>query len=512
MDVLIVGAGPVGLMLGHELARRGVDHRIVETKEKREPYCKALGVSPRTMELFDQIGVLDEALRRGFHFHSMNVVVGGELVKHFEVQDERSPFGPFALAQPHTEEILENSWARYGNAIVRGKTLQGFEEKADHVVATFTDGESLEARYLVGCDGAHSSVRKILGTSFEGERIARTFLLGDVRLNWDRSPRDNWQFIHMVDGEMRNNVTLIANPTGPGRYRLSTSVDESDDCPEHPSLEYIQNIVRPILPEGVELSDLRWSSRYGISHRIAGSYSTGRVFLAGDAAHIHPPIGGLGMNTGLQDAHNLGWKLAEVCHGHLKEDILDTYDSERRPVGQKVVQITGARMSRAMGEESDVVEPPEFDTQLRVRYEPGLLVGGTNPSSGLPKPGDRLPAVDGLRRPHVHGEFRLAEILRDGRFHLFTHESDRAAFVETAGAHLGERMRDWTIFVSGEPEQAMGSILDPQGRWAEEVGTGAVLVRPDGVIGWRGSSASEFGSWLQGLVGSSESQRQAVAL
>ncbi len=500
MDVLIVGAGPVGLMLGNELARRGVDHQIVETKAKREPYCKALGVSPRTLELFDQIGVLDEALRRGFFFHAMNVVVGGELVKHFEVQDELVPYGPFALAQPHTEEILENSWRRYGNAIVRGKTLESFEEKADRVIASFTDGERVEARYLVGCDGAHSSVRKALGTSFEGERVARTFLLGDVRLNWDRAPRDNWQFVHMVDGELRNIVTLIANPTGPGRYRVSTSVDVTDDCPEHPSLEYLQEVVRPILPEGVELSDMRWSSRYSISHRIAGSYRKGRVFIAGDAAHIHPPIGGLGMNTGLQDAHNLGWKLAEVCLGHLKDEVLDTYDSERRPVGQKVVEVTAARMNRAMGEGSEVVEPPQFDTQLRVRYEPGLLVGGDTPPLGLPRPGDRLPALDDLRRAHVHGEFQLADVFHDGLFHLFLHDTDRDPFLATARTHLHERVRDWTIFASGEPEQAMGAILDPRGRWSDEVGTGAVLVRPDGVIGWRGSSVSDFQTWLEGFT------------
>jgi 2-polyprenyl-6-methoxyphenol hydroxylase-like FAD-dependent oxidoreductase len=503
VEVLIVGAGPVGLMLGCELARRGITHRIVEAKSSRERYCKAIGVSPRTLEILDHQGLLDEARRLGFFFQGMAVVCQDEVVKRLTLQDDGLPYGAFAMAQPDMEEILEGLWSRYGHSIVRGLSVTGFEQDSEGVSASLSDGQTVRSRYLVGCDGAHSLVRKTLGTGFEGERFERTFLLCDVRLNWDHPHPYNWQYIQLEDGEFRGVVTVIANPTGPGRYRVSSSVDDSFDCPEHPSLELMREILEPALPAGTEMSDMRWSSRYNISHRIASAYRTGRVFLAGDAAHIHPPIGGLGMNTGLQDAYNLGWKLAAVCQGRLSEEILETYHGERHPVGSMVVQVTAARMARAMaGQQEDSqgqAEPPLFDTQLNVRYQPGLLVAGES-LSGLPRPGDRLPCVEGLKRPYVAGHARLAELFRDGRFHLFTQQVDHASFGQAARAALGDLVRDWAILTT-IPEEAMGFLVDSVGQWKSAVGSGAVLVRPDGVIGWRGSDLDAFQRWLAGFTG-----------
>ena len=501
-DVLIVGAGPVGLMLGCELARRGVSHRIIETKTSRERYCKAIGVAPRTLEVLDHMGLLDEALRLGFFFQGMFMECQGEVIKEIATQDERIPYGAFAMAQPDMEEILEGLWRRYGQEISRGLTVTGMQQDGEGVSTTLSDGQTVRSRYLVGCDGAHSTVRKTLGTGFEGERFERTFLLCDVQLKWDRPHRNNYQFILLEDGEYRGVVTVIANPTGPGRYRISTSVDDSFDCPEHPPLELMRELVLPALPPGTEMEDMRWSSRYNISHRIASQYRTGRVFLAGDAAHIHPPIGGLGMNTGLQDAYNLGWKLAATCQGKLEETILDTYHEERHPVGSKVVEVTGARMARAMaGNQAElrVAEPPLFDTQLNIRYEPGVLVGGETPAKGLPRPGDRLPPVAGLKRPHVTGEVRLQELFRDGSFQLFTHGLDHAAFLSTAQAALGDLVHGWDIRQT-LPDDAMGFLLDPTDQWEPTVGSGAILVRPDNVVGWRGTSLAELRSWLAGFA------------
>jgi 2-polyprenyl-6-methoxyphenol hydroxylase-like FAD-dependent oxidoreductase len=430
------------------------------------------------------------------------VVVDGELTTRGPGQDDRLPYGALALAQPDAERILEGYWRRYGHAIERGRTLTGLQQDDDGVSATLSTGEVVRSRYLVGCDGAHSTVRKTLGTAFEGERFERTFLLGDVHLDWDRPHRENWQFIELENGELRNVLTVIANPTAPGRYRLSSSIEDSLECPDHPPLELLREVMGPALPPGVTMSDLRWSSRYNISHRIAAEYRSGRVFLAGDAAHIHPPIGGLGMNTGLQDAYNLGWKLSAVCRGQLPEAILDSYHDERHPVGSKVVQVTAARMARAMSGQPPQGgdEPPLFDSQLNIRYEPGLLVAGETPPAGLPRPGDRLPAVQGLRRAHVAGAFRLAELFRDGRFQLFSKGVDHAAFHSLAERALGDLLRCWAVLDDEEPPEAMGYFLDPQDGWSQEVGRGAVLVRPDNVIGWRGWDPAGLGGWLEGFA------------
>lgn len=483
----------MGLMLGCELARRGVSHRIVERHPAREVYCKALGVAPRSMEIFDQLGILDEVRARGFHFRSMNLVVPGQPVRTTPTQNEDLPYGHFCLAQPDTEVVLEEYWSRFGDRIQRGQAVTGLQQDAEGVSAQTESGEELRARYLVGCDGAHSTVRKLLQAPFEGARFPMTFLLGDVRLNWDKPPRDNWQFVQLENGELRNVVTVIANPTGPNRYRISAAIPDDFECPEHPPLDLLKEVLGPALPPGTEISDLRWSSRYNISHRIAGFYRKGRVFLAGDAAHIHPPIGGLGMNTGLQDAHNLGWKLAGVTQGYLSEKVLESYQTERLPVGHQVVEVTAARMERATGGQSEVHEPAHFDSQLFIRYQPNILVA----DQGAPV-GERLPTISGLKRPHVRGEVRTAELFRDGRFKLMLDSS--LGWNGSSQTSLGRHLTCYQVCAEQEGAQMHNAFWDSQGDWRKHFGNRAVLVRPDGVIGWLGDDQKELQTWLNQIV------------
>jgi 2-polyprenyl-6-methoxyphenol hydroxylase-like FAD-dependent oxidoreductase len=446
------------------------------------------------MELFDQMGVIDEVRARGFHFEAMNIVVTGQPVRRVPAQTDELPYGYFGLAQPDTERILEQYWSGFGHQILRGQTVTGLEQDDGGVVALTDSGEKVRARYLVGCDGAHSTIRKLLKTPFQGQRFPMTFLLGDVRIDWDKPPRENWQFIHLEEGELRNVVTVIANPTGPKRYRVSAAVEDGIDCSDHPPLEILKEVFGPALPEGTELSDLRWSSRYNISHRIAGFYRSGRVFLAGDAAHIHPPIGGLGMNTGLQDAHNLSWKLAGAIQGYLNESVLDTYQAERLPVGTKVVEVTASRMEQATGGKSEVTEPPHFDSQLFIRYKPNLLVADQESPTG-----ERLPTISGLKRLHVTGEVRLAELFRAGRFHLFV-DSALESWQAVGKESLGRRLSCCCITPDRERAQMPNSLWDSEGGWERVFKGQAVLVRPDGVIGWIGSDPKALEAWLAAIV------------
>jgi 2-polyprenyl-6-methoxyphenol hydroxylase-like FAD-dependent oxidoreductase len=328
VDVLVVGAGPVGLLLACELQRLGVDHLLVEKAPERAYFCKAMGVTPRTLEIFEALGVVDHAIDAGVWLNGMTAFDNGVETHSQDPPFEGLSYGFLALPQYETERILEAGLYRHGGSVQRGMTLVGFTDAPEGVEARVTDTTGtvhpVRCRWLVGCDGARSAVRKALGLDFSGGKYAMTFMLGDVELDWNLPRGRFYRFQHTVDGEMRNGMVAVPIRGSSGRYRLSFGAPEAmSDIHEgldpeagvQPTLAQLVQVVTPMLPPGVQLSHLRWSSVYRISYRIVPRYSVGRVFLAGNAAHIHPPIGGLGMNTGLQDAHNLSWKLGLVAQG-----------------------------------------------------------------------------------------------------------------------------------------------------------------------------------------------------
>ncbi len=492
-EILIVGAGPVGLMLAGQLQRRNLSCRLIETRPRREYWCKALGVTPRTLEIFDQMGVLDEAVNRGVFFQFINTVVNGENVARVEVPPDVYPYSPIGMGQYDTEEVLEHHLRWHGGQVEWGRTVTAISQDSDGVEATLDNGEKLRARYAVGCDGAHSLVRKAMGTSYEGAAYPQQFLLADVELGWDHAHDEVWKLIRMDGNEIQGYLVVVPIPGNPRRYRLSMATEMADPNAELPevTLELLHQHADPFLPAGTQLSHLRWSSYYRISHRLAGDYRKGRLFIAGDAAHIHPPIGGLGMNTGLQDAYNLGWKLARGG-----EALLDTYHPERHRVGQDVVELTAGRMNDATaGKQRNEKAEEQANTQLWVNYRGGPLAFGAVPAGHRGAvPGDRLDFVDGLERRGLERRARAIDLMRDGRFHLFGYGGAWEALRGLAGAlreRLGDDLQPWAVARPGEQpdmQEQVPVLTDALGQAGQAWGDtpGALLVRPDGHVAWRG--------------------------
>lgn len=496
-EILILGAGPVGLMLACQLQSRGVPFRLVEARISREYWVKALGVSPRTLEIFDQMGILDEALNRGLFFSAVNTLVEGAMQARVEIDPLALPYGAMALGQYDTETILEDELRRCGGVVewqTRAVRIEAHQDCVEVELERPSDSEVVFCHWLVGCDGAHSLARKSAGISFDGDRFEQHFLLGDVEIGWEHPHSEVWKLIQLSpEGELRNVVAVVPIPGSPRRYRLSLAVPPESQGQTEP-LELLRACAAPSLPPGTPIGNLRWSSFYRISHRLASRYRQGRVLLAGDAAHLHPPIGGLGMNTGLQDAYNLGWKLAAVAQGRAPESLLDSYHEERHPVGAQVVALTSGRMEDFFkGKPRDENAEERANTQLGVEYCQGpLSFGQLPPGDRGALPGQRVNAIGGLERRFVRRRGRLIELLRRGEFHLFGYGGSWSQLRHLA-AFLRERLpfslRVWAVGEPDGPEQEdLNFVQDAEGEAAVAwgPGPGALLVRPDGHVAWRG--------------------------
>jgi 2-polyprenyl-6-methoxyphenol hydroxylase-like FAD-dependent oxidoreductase len=517
-DVLVVGAGPVGLLLACELQRQGVDYLLAERSPQRSYFCKALGVTPRTLELFEALDIAEEAIDCGVWLTGWTIFENGVESGSRDLSWEGLPFGFLALPQYDTERILEACLKRHGGVVSRGVALTDFAEEGDRIKARVRDAtgatHSIECDWLVGCDGARSTVRKGLKLKFEGDKYPIGFALGDVELDWDRPRGPAYRFTQTVEGQMRNGMVAVPVRGSARRYRLSMGYPEprAEESLEDigaevntpPSLEELAAIAGPMLPPDTHLSNLRWSSFYRISHRIVPIYSIGKVFLAGDAAHIHPPIGGLGMNTGLQDAHNLSWKLALVAHRAVGPGLLESYSAERHPVGLDVVEETSRAMDEAVSTGWRRPSAAGRESQLLIHYRSSGWVQDDVPTdqdnSEAPRAGDRAPDAFGLGRPFVAHRSRLRERLERGNHVLIGYfsgkntESDQRVFADLLSmirrgldrSAAGMAILDpKSHFVDGE---LIPAILDCDGSFHQIylARSGMVwLIRPDGHIAWR---------------------------
>ncbi|EME17500.1 FAD-dependent monooxygenase [Rhodococcus triatomae] len=503
-DVLIVGAGPVGLALAVQLRRNGIDVVVVDRRAERAPYAKAIGVSPRTLEIFDSMGIVRDALDSSITMRGQRVHVGDAPPQSMELTlPDSVPYRAIALPQYATERILADALTAHGGSITRGVEVTGFLDRDDTVTATLEGphGRStVSARYLAGCDGAHSLVRKTIGATFEGDAFPEEYMLADVEVDWNVPGGYGVRAMHLTDGVTDDLMVAIPLPhptPGHKRYRISMLVpDELATRPAEgevahglegghaPELHHVQAVLDRLAPEPTTASNMRWSSVFRISHRLVDRYSRGRVFLAGDAAHIHPPTGAQGMNTGIQDACNLAWKLALAVRGRAADGVLETYHLERHPVGEEVVGRTVRNAREGIGAgESDPAVAILREAQLLISYPDSPLVDGD---------GRRAPDARGLTQACSTVPLRAHDLLRHTAHTLFlwASSSDRAAEQELLARrveeHYGDLVRCYVITSAADVDASGIVFVDGAGEFADEYGVRAGsghVVRPDGYLG-----------------------------
>ncbi|MEO9328831.1 FAD-dependent monooxygenase [Gordonia aurantiaca] len=523
VDVLIAGAGPIGLTAAIELRRRGVGVRIVDPRLEPPQYAKAIGIQPRTLEVFESMGIIEPILDAGLEMRGQLIYVNGEQVSRFDLSlPDDVPYRFHLVPQYATEQVLRDRLDDFDTPIERGVRVTAFDQDDDGVTVTLTDldgrSTTARARYLVGADGAHSTVRKGLGLTFEGGAFPEQYMLGDVVVDWSMPRGYAVRAMHQKDDGTTDDLLVAIPLPGRGRYRMSMFVpdelaaepDSSGDGvahgfegPRKPDLSHIQAVVDRLAPEPATVSDLRWSSVFRISHRIVDSYGRGRVFVAGDAAHIHPPTGAQGMNTGIQDAHNLAWKLGLAVAGNAAPGLLDTYDLERRPVGEEVVGRTVRDAREGIGADSnDIGFIMRREAQLLISYaDSPLAAGSAIPSvAAAPRAGERAPDAAGLTRESVNHPLRLFSLL-GGVDHALILYADASAGPEDvpclealADDIVAAARGRMTVHVVAAPTAQVGSIEIPLLRDSERLfeagyrpdGSAIFVIRPDGYIGYRG--------------------------
>ncbi len=478
-DVLVVGAGVAGLMLGTELGLAGVSTVVADALPAPSGQVKGGGVQPRTAEIFDLRGMMEPLLRHGLPSEPVSGHFGGLPVPLDCRPWHTRHLYPASIPQGRIEKFLTGRLAEYGITVRRGHRLIAVEPDADGVTATVHDHATgtdlrVRSRYLVACDGAHSTVRTLLGVPFPGLPGTRPAVLADVRLTSvsDLVPAGNGPFATMVRDD--GGYWSMLNPLGDGRYRFvfgplePSEADQRNDRPVSPG--EISGALHAVWGGDTELGEIASSSRFSDATRQVERYRVGRVLFAGDAAHIHPPLGGQGLNLGIQDAFNLGWKLAAEVHGRAPDGLLDSYHTERHPVAADVLHHVQAQRVLADRRPSpDVAALRDIVTDLARLPDANRHLAGM--VSGLdlryPMPGDSHPLL-GLRMPDIDLMIDgvptpMSALMHTGRGLLLDLTGD-AHLAEALGDHHGIDLRRATP--------------------GEHIDVAAVLVRPDGHICW----------------------------
>lgn len=511
VDVLIAGAGPTGLMMALLCRRLGLSYRIIDKSSGPVVESRAIGIQARTLELFHKLGIADEVLKKGLRARGGKIHLNGELKLEVDITDMARtdtlfPF-IFFLSQSETEKIL----LKEVRNVERNTKLLSFKDKKKGIEAVIMnsngDRETISARYICGCDGSHSIVRKCLGLEFEGGSYGSEFLMADCKVEWSGGHEHVQVFLDtgkvavffpLSDNRSR---VLTISPMAKGHEPKTMATTA------YPAkLREIENEFRKASHLDVKLSDPVWVTRYHVHHRTVEKLRVGNAFLLGDAAHIHSPVGAQGMNTGLQDANNLAWKLkAAILHPGFADELLETYQMERLPIAKHLINFTDRIFSAAVTQNKLLLKARNlalpaigklmmnlptgrralfrFVSQLDIRYHSNLV--SRSNAIRLLQAGERAPNIKLNRTASIHDLFKGYE------FHAVAVK--REGFNSLEVRRVYDHMEDLGIvnvhFFREKEENDGYSIRAPKDFfecWGVEE-QGLFIIRPDGYIGYCGN-------------------------
>jgi len=481
-DVLVVGAGPTGLTLAAGLLGRGVRVRVIDRADRANPHSKAVILWPRALEVFQALGVGQQMFDQGVRFIASSYYTGGRLIGRLRMRPLTGTRFPLAVSLPQsdTEALVRAEVERRGGVIEFGTGLVSFEQAAAGVDALLSDGSTIRASWLVGCDGGHSTVRDAMGVPFEGSTYPQTFMLVDGRFDTEYAHNESYYVMHP-----KGVIVILGLPDG--RYRAFASMP-LDTAPEQAEAEVIR-VVRENSPRRMALVEATGSGTFQVHRKMATRLREGRLMIAGDAAHIHSPAGGVGMNTGVQDAHALAWRLAAIVRGELGTEELDAWETERLSVAHGVIaetdrqtrmwMVTGWRRRLrdvliTIGLRTTVMERvlPQRLAQLRI------VVPADGPALRRLRPGARI------RDTALPDGSRLHDRFADGGYLLLGFGASGAAAIAELGRHSHVPVNALAL-TDAPAAVGIAAVSDPGARLRRAIRAprqGVCLVRPDAVI------------------------------